>query len=635
MGPGSPLKRSISYSGSSNNAHGQSFHSDHKSQSGNSSFSLPSPYTPSQFPLTGSGSYPLAPLPDNIDHTRVSAEKRDLKTPKRASLQPPAPIQRSYSQPAFPAAKDASPRPIISSPSDSDPHFEFEPIVDDGTKPPFSYAHLIGMAILRSPQRRLTLNQIYTWIMTTFDYYRAEAQPQTNWQNSIRHNLSLNKAFVKEERPKDEPGKGHYWKIVPGAEPQFAKGGKGRRPVNQHRNSTGNMPPPAISQSQFASAAALAYHSMPNADDYTIPVLSREPEKRRRANSNSSNESGRRSRKNSNNSKLPVFEMEPPNPSIVVAPPRRLQESPILPPSIDTPPPSQDAKGDRKRKAFRDSGYFGTPDGPDGFDHDGFRTTDDEDHGTYHDTSKRPRLDSTLSESRIIARPPPHSFHNLSIISPPPSSSPQRPPMSSARKVAFTTPRAQISRRLQEAPPSTCSPQTRLQLHREDINRYLSSPAKSVIFESSFDDPYLEFENSPAKFQQFHDGPDDVVLRYAYGSPARRETKRRNYWRRLHSGFDPADIDGEGDGDATEVYGVDLGYIYRASLKNDKDDKAEGEDEEAEDAEEVDGDYHEEHDSDTETEVSSSSSSDEEEEVVGSLEWDEEYEEAFNELSPP
>jgi hypothetical protein len=207
--------------------------------------------------------------------------------------------------------------------------------------------------------------------------------------------------------------------------------------------------------------------------------------------------------------------------------------------------------------------------------------------------------------------------------------------MSSARKVAFTTPRAQISRRLQEAPPSTCSPQTRLQLHREDINRYLSSPAKSVIFESSFDDPYLEFENSPAKFQQFHDGPDDVVLRYAYGSPARRETKRRNYWRRLHSGFDPADIDGEGDGDATEVYGVDLGYIYRASLKNDKDDKAEGEDEEAEDAEEVDGDYHEEHDSDTETEVSSSSSSDEEEEVVGSLEWDEEYEEAFNELSPP
>jgi forkhead transcription factor HCM1 len=630
LGPGSPLKRSVSYNGSSSNAtHSQTFQSE-KSHSGNGNFSLSS-YTPPQYPLSTSGSYPLAPLPDNIDHGRSSADKRDMKTPKRVSLQPPAPIQRSYSQPAYPIAKDASPSAITSSPSDGDPHFDFEPIIDDGSKPPYSYAHLIGMSILRSPQRRLTLNQIYTWIMTTFEYYRAEAQPQTNWQNSIRHNLSLNKAFVKEERPKDEPGKGHYWKIVAGAEAQFAKGGKGRRPINQHRSSTGGMPPPAVtSQSQFASAAALAYHSMPGAED--LPVLS-ESEKRHRANSMSSNESGRRHRKNSQSSKLPVFELEPLNPVIVVAPPR-LQESPVLPPSIDTPPPSQDTKGNRKRKSFRDSGYFGTPDGPDAFDHNGFRNGQDDDitsMSTFTDQiSKRPRLDSTLSESRIIARPPPHSFHNLSIISPPPSSSPQRPPLSSARKVAFTTPRAQITRRLQEAPPSTCSPQTRLQLHREDINRYLSSPAKSVIFESSFDDPYLDFENSPAKFQQFHDGPDDVVLRYAYGSPAKRETKRRNYWRRLHSGFDPADIDGEGDGDATEVYGVDLEYIYRASLQNDKDDKEDDDDE-------ADGDYREEEDDNgTETEVDESSSSEsEEEDVVGSLEWDQEIEEAFNELSPP
>ncbi|XP_072847571.2 forkhead box protein P3 isoform X2 [Pogona vitticeps] len=67
------------------------------------------------------------------------------------------------------------------------------------TRPPFTYAALIGWAILESPKKQLSLNEIYRWFNNNFGYFRHQIP---TWKNAIRHNLSLHKCFVRVENVK-------------------------------------------------------------------------------------------------------------------------------------------------------------------------------------------------------------------------------------------------------------------------------------------------------------------------------------------------------------------------------------------------------------------------------------------------
>lgn len=93
-------------------------------------------------------------------------------------------------------------------------------------KPPYSYISLTAMAIQSSPQKMLSLSEIYQFIMDHFPFYRENTQ---RWQNSLRHNLSFNDCFLKIPRRPDQPGKGSLWALHPDCGAMFENGSFLRR----------------------------------------------------------------------------------------------------------------------------------------------------------------------------------------------------------------------------------------------------------------------------------------------------------------------------------------------------------------------------------------------------------------------
>jgi len=123
------------------------------------------------------------------------------------------------------------------------------------------------MAISQSPNKMLTLGEICDYIIQQFPYYRKRWPA---WQNSIRHNLSLNDCFIKVPREYGSSGKGNFWKLHPASSEMFKNGSFLRRryrflhqlpqkpyaeaitsPTAIHPDGHMNLPPPLIPKQEI------------------------------------------------------------------------------------------------------------------------------------------------------------------------------------------------------------------------------------------------------------------------------------------------------------------------------------------------------------------------------------------------
>uniref|UniRef100_A0A673UYH8 Forkhead box protein O1 n=1 Tax=Suricata suricatta TaxID=37032 RepID=A0A673UYH8_SURSU len=80
-------------------------------------------------------------------------------------------------------------------------------------------------AIESAPEKRLTLAQIYEWMVRTVPYFKdkGDSNSSAGWKNSIRHNLSLHSKFIKVHN--EATGKSSWWML----NPEGGKSGKAPR----------------------------------------------------------------------------------------------------------------------------------------------------------------------------------------------------------------------------------------------------------------------------------------------------------------------------------------------------------------------------------------------------------------------
>ncbi|KAL7670276.1 hypothetical protein ACOME3_005217 [Neoechinorhynchus agilis] len=98
---------------------------------------------------------------------------------------------------------------------------------------PYTYADLITNAIISSPDKKLTLREIYSWLEENIPYFRDHTGivESRRWKNAVRHNLTQHKKFFKIEQYNNP--KKSLWTIIPNCvEPES------QRPYRKRENSS-------------------------------------------------------------------------------------------------------------------------------------------------------------------------------------------------------------------------------------------------------------------------------------------------------------------------------------------------------------------------------------------------------------
>lgn len=472
-----------------------------------------------------------SPEVSHLDHKLTNIPKRNLPDTGQVQIRPAkkARLEPKHETKSAPVPED---QPTLEIPAPRD----MPQILDNGSKPPYSYALLIGMSILRSPNRRLTLAQIYRWISESFSHYRAT---DLGWQNSIRHNLSLNKAFIKQERPKDDPGKGNYWAIKPGMEGQFLKDKPNRRVSSVGLNMgifaqssiEGN---PSVTMSPRAvpmeSASACKIDTEVSdlfllSSDATIPASAISIEDEFQETSIMAPPSARAPL----SSPLQIIHSSPP-----VAP--RFQHVDTSPRLDFLRPSSRPSSRRRNLGTADDSGYFSALDSSATRSHQP-RKNSFTDIGGDRKRMRRGRAEMEIVRIRSLSHDlsPTKGWHSLHQPSTQLLSSSPLPKLGASCILPPLTPAVKFQ--LPPKPPASISPNTNLRNHRNKIRELVGSPVKStglfhdeILFSPAFN--ILEDQQcSPSQelrsgFEILADKPTDPYLHHPPISLKKRSAAR-------------------------------------------------------------------------------------------------------------
>lgn len=464
---------------------------------------------------------PLAPVPEN---------KPSAKRHKKVESLPLKPVANP-----LPSSQPEAVGPIELPDPSSLPAME-----DDGTKPLYSYAQLIGMAILRAPNRRLTLASIYKWISDNFSFYSST---DSGWQNSIRHNLSLNKAFIKQERPKDDPGKGNYWAIKPGSEMQFLKD----RPK---RNSDANIFLQALTEPVRPSTAPVLQSFAPpppapaKVDSSRFP--DDEPSSDATIDASDPDIHGGNERAQNGGQGAEDIRSSPPPADIRSSPPPGLEEHVGTPPPVPMFPGTVRASGHKRRfsrvaSAMQDSGYYSSIESSATRNRGNLLTSEAD---MTHPFKRRGRAEEEIARIRSSSYDSPSknppTLHPTAV-SGGISSSPFRP--FDATTVPLTPP---VVFKKPAKPILSVSPATNLRNHRDHVKRMLASPEKGM---SAFASSPLRLELFNPDFDVYAGVENDFNSLInqspaARGSPAKRTIKRPRYERAATTTGVLADVTG-------------------------------------------------------------------------------------------